>query len=150
NPPIGGLQRRRLEPCWVLRLQRSQAVMPAGSLGRRVSLRNSWGLSITHGGNEMRKINVLTFLTLDGVMQGPGGPEEDTSGGFGHGGWSVGYFDEFVGEEMTKEMGDQFDLLLGRRTYDIFASFWPHSDDAFAAPINNATKYVATHRPIST
>jgi dihydrofolate reductase len=100
-------------------------------------------------GEPMRKIHVLTFLTMDGVMQGPGAPEEDTSEGFTRGGWSVGYFDDFVGKEMASEMGNEFDLLLGRRTYDIFASHWPHVDDPFAAPINNATKYVATNRPIS-
>jgi dihydrofolate reductase len=97
----------------------------------------------------MRKINVLTFMSLDGVMQGPGGPEEDTSGGFRHGGWTVGYFDEFVGQEMTKEMGHQFDLLLGRRTYDIFASLWPHATHPQADLINRAIKYVATNRPVS-
>ena len=96
----------------------------------------------------MRKVNVLTFVSLDGVMQGPGGPEEDTSGGFRRGGWTVGYFDETVGQEMAKQMGGKFDLLLGRRTYDIFASYWPHSKDPFAKPINDATKYVATNRPL--
>lgn len=69
----------------------------------------------------MRKIHVLTFTTLDGVMQAPGGLEEDTSGGFRHGGWLVGYFDDFLGQQMAKQMGSEFDLLLGRRTYDIFA-----------------------------
>lgn len=97
----------------------------------------------------MRKINVLTFLTLDGVMQAPGGPEEDTSGGFGRGGWSVGYFDDAVGKEMGEQMGRPFDLLLGRRTYDIFASYWPTSTDPGAEPLNEATKYVATHRPLA-
>jgi len=97
----------------------------------------------------MRKISVLTFVSLDGVMQGPGAPEEDTSGGFRHGGWTVGYFDDFVGQEMARQMGHKFDLLLGRRTYDIFASYWPHSNDPGAAPINNATKYVATNRPLT-
>jgi dihydrofolate reductase len=98
----------------------------------------------------MRKINVLTFVTMDGVMQGPGGPEEDTSNGFNRGGWSVGYFDEFVGQEMAKQMGPGFDLLLGRRTYDIFASYWPRSTDPGAELINKAAKYVATNRPLST
>ena len=98
----------------------------------------------------MRKIYVLTFVTMDGVMQGPGGPEEDTSGGFRHGGWTVGYFDDFVAQEMGREMGHKFDLLLGRRTYDIFASYWPHVKGPVADPINNATKYVATHRPLTT
>jgi dihydrofolate reductase len=96
----------------------------------------------------MRKINVLTFLTMDGVMQGPGGPEEDTSNGFDRGGWSVGYFDEVVGAEMGKQMGGKFDLLLGRRTYEIFKAHWPHAKDPIADVINNATKYVATNRPV--
>src|SRR5262245_32401989 len=77
----------------------------------------------------MRKLNVLTFVSLDGVMQAPGGPEEDSSNGFRHGGWSVGYFDEAVGNEMTAQMGHRFDLVLGRRTYDIFAAYWPQSKD---------------------
>ena len=98
----------------------------------------------------MRKINVLTFLTMDGVMQGPGGPEEDTSNGFNRGGWSVGYFDEAVGKEMGKQMGEKFDLLLGRRTYEIFKSFWPQQKDPTGDAINSATKYVATNRPVGT
>ena len=98
----------------------------------------------------MRKINVLTFLTMDGVMQGPGGPEEDTSNGFNRGGWSVGYFDEAVGKEMGKQMGEKFDLLLGRRTYEIFKSFWPQQKDPTGDAINGATKYVATNRPVGT
>lgn len=97
----------------------------------------------------MRKINVLTFVSMDGVMQGPGGPEEDTGGGFTRGGWSVGYFDEAVGQEMAEEMGHDFDLLLGRRTYEIFASYWPHSTDPGANLINDAKKYVATNRPLT-
>ena len=96
----------------------------------------------------MRKINVLTFMTMDGVMQGPGGPEEDTSNGFNRGGWSVGYFDEAVGQEMGKQMGGKFDLLLGRRTYEIFKAHWPQSKDPIADVINNAAKYVATNRPL--
>jgi len=98
----------------------------------------------------MRKINVLTFVTMDGVMQGPGGPEEDTSNGFNRGGWSVGYFDEAVGKEMGKQMGEKFDLLLGRRTYEIFKSFWPQQKDPTGDAINGATKYVATNRPVGT
>jgi len=97
----------------------------------------------------MRKIYVLTFLTMDGVMQAPGGPEEDKSEGFHHGGWSVGYFDDFVGQEMAKQMGHKFDLLLGRRTYDIFAGYWPQVKGDIGDPINNATKYVATNRPLT-
>lgn len=91
----------------------------------------------------MRKIIVLTFLSLDGVMQAPGGPEEDTSGGFAYGGWTVPYFDEFLGTVMGGQMGKPFDLLLGRKTFEIFAAYWPdHHDDA--PGINNATKYVAS------
>lgn len=96
----------------------------------------------------MRKLAVLTFVSLDGVMQAPGAPEEDTGGGFSHGGWSVGYFDDLLDEEMTQELSHPFDLLLGRRTYDIFASYWPHADGPAAKPLNDATKYVATHRPL--
>jgi len=92
----------------------------------------------------MRKIIVLTFLTIDGVMQAPGGPEEDTSGGFTYGGWTVPYFDEFLGEVMGEQMGRPFDLLLGRKTFEVFASYWPHHEDE-GAGINAATKYVASH-----
>lgn len=91
----------------------------------------------------MRKILVLTFLTLDGVMQAPGAPEEDTSGGFNYGGWTVPYFDEFLGQVMAEQMEKPFDLLLGRKTFEIFASYWPdHPEEG--AGINKATKYVAS------
>ena len=93
----------------------------------------------------MRKLIVSTFLTLDGVMQAPGGPEEDDSGGFAHGGWSVNYWDEQMGQVMGEAMSRPFDLVLGRKTYDIFAAYWPHAtDDAGAKPLNDATKYVAS------
>ena len=92
----------------------------------------------------MRKIIVLSFITLDGVMQGPGGPTEDTSGNFTLGGWTVPYFDKFLGNIMTEQMGHPFDLLLGRKTFEIFASYWPHHDDE-GAGINKATKYVASN-----
>lgn len=72
----------------------------------------------------MRKIIVLSFITLDGVMQAPGGPEEDTSGDFKYGGWTAPYFDEAAGEVMAKQMRPA-DLLLGRKTFDIFAGYWP-------------------------
>ena len=97
----------------------------------------------------MRKLIVLSFITLDGVMQAPGGPEEDTAGGFRLGGWSAGYFDDKVGKVMDEQLGRPFDLLLGRRTYDIFAAFWPKQNDETAHAINGATKYVVTHRPVS-
>ena len=90
----------------------------------------------------MRKIIVLTFISLDGVMQAPGGPEEDTSGGFAYGGWTFPYFDEFGGNEMGKQMGKPFDLLLGRKTFEIFAGYWPEHNDEIGKPINDATKYV--------
>ncbi len=95
----------------------------------------------------MRKINALLFITLDGVIQAPGGPEEDTSGGFKYGGWTVPYFDDFSGEVMSKQMAKPFDLLLGKKTYDIFASYWPKHNDHVGAPLNKAHKYVATHTP---
>ena len=92
----------------------------------------------------MRKIIVLTFLTLDGVMQAPGGPGEDDSGGFTYGGWTVPYFDEFLGKVMTEQMSKPFDLLLGRKTFEIFASYWPYHEDE-GSGINNATKYVVSN-----
>jgi dihydrofolate reductase len=92
----------------------------------------------------MRKIIVLTFLTLDGIMQGPGGPAEDTSGNFTLGGWTVPYFDEFLGNVMTEQMSQPFDLLLGRKTFEIFASYWPQHEEE-GAGINKATKYVASN-----
>jgi dihydrofolate reductase len=92
----------------------------------------------------MRKIIVLTFITLDGVMQGPGGPTEDTSGNFTHGGWTVPYFDDFLGQVMTEQMGKPFDLLLGRKTFEVFASYWPQHPEE-GAGINKATKYVASN-----
>jgi dihydrofolate reductase len=92
----------------------------------------------------MRKLIVLTFMTMDGVMHGPGGPEEDESGGFSYGGWSVPYFDEALGETMGQQMSKPFDLLLGRKTFEIFASYWPdHADEG--PEINNATKYVVSN-----
>jgi dihydrofolate reductase len=92
----------------------------------------------------MRKIIVLTFVSLDGVMQAPGGPEEDPEGGFQYGGWTVPYFDDFLGEEMGRQLGRPFDLLLGRKTFEIFASYWPdHPEEG--AEINAATKYVASN-----
>src|SRR5579859_3300113 len=95
----------------------------------------------------MRKIIVLTFITLDGVMQAPGGPEEDPAGGFTSGGWTVPYFDDFLGQTMTEQMSKPFDLLLGRKTYELFASYWPHHPEE-GAGLNNATKYVASHAPM--
>jgi dihydrofolate reductase len=92
----------------------------------------------------MRKLVVNTFVSLDGIMQAPGGPEEDPSGGFEHGGWTVPFWDDRLSESMGRFMGKPFDLVLGRKTYEIFAAHWPHSDDPGAAELNRATKYVAS------
>lgn len=92
----------------------------------------------------MRKIIVLSFISLDGVMQAPGGPEEDTSSDFKYGGWTVPLSDEFSGKEMLKQMGHPFDLLLGRKTYDIFAAYWPKETGPIADPFNKTKKYVAS------
>ena len=93
----------------------------------------------------MRKLIVSTFLTLDGVMQAPGGPGEDDDAGFAHGGWSVNYWDELMGQVMGEAMSTPFDLVLGRRTYDIFAAHWPRAtEEDGAKPLNDATKYVAS------
>ncbi len=94
----------------------------------------------------MRKLIVLTFVSMDGVMQGPGGPEEDASGNFENGGWSVGYWDDTLAATMGEQMGHEFHLLLGRRTYDVFEAAWPKMDPN--SPINSARKYVVTHRDV--
>jgi len=96
----------------------------------------------------LRRLIVLSFVTLDGVMQAPGGPNEDTTGDFKYGGWTVPFFDEFSVKVMGEQMGHPFDLLLGRKTYDIFAGYWPyHNDpkDPVGSGINKATKFVASH-----
>ena len=93
----------------------------------------------------MRKLVVSTFVSLDGVVQAPGGPEEDPTGGFALGGWTVPYFDQSVGEFMDGLMGHPFDLVLGRKTYDIFAGYWPTaSEEEGAKPLNDAVKHVAS------
>lgn len=99
----------------------------------------------------MRKVIAATFVSLDGVMQGPGGPEEDDSGSFRYGGWTVPYFDEAVGAAMGELFSRPFALLIGRRTYDIFAAHWPRAEDGpdadLARMFNAADKYVATRSP---
>jgi dihydrofolate reductase len=92
----------------------------------------------------VRRLIVSTFLTLDGVMQAPGGPEEDPTGGFSHGGWSVNYFDDLMMERMGESMAKPFDLVLGRKTYEIFAAHWPHADDPMGDALTAATKHVAS------
>lgn len=98
----------------------------------------------------MRRIRIIEHISLDGVVQAPGGPDEDRDGDFVHGGWVVPHSDPAVGEAIDAAHGKHFDLLLGRRTYDIFASYWPKIDNnPMADNLNAATKYVATHRPDS-
>jgi len=93
----------------------------------------------------MRRLITTTFVTLDGVMQAPGGPEEDPSNGFAYGGWQAPFSDEATGEFIGETMSTPFDLLLGRKTYDIFAGYWPlHVDDPVGAAFQKATKYVAS------
>lgn len=92
----------------------------------------------------MRKLNVLEFVSLDGVIQGPGGPGEDTSGGFAYGGWTHPHGDPIFSAVMKKQMGVQCDLLLGRKTFDIWAAFWPQHADIWPA-VKTATKYVASN-----
>jgi dihydrofolate reductase len=93
----------------------------------------------------MRKLVVLSFITLDGVMQAPGGPEEDPTGGFKYGGWVAGYWDDFMGRVLDEQMSKSFDLLLGRRTYEIFAAHWSYiKNDPIADKFNAAQKYVVS------
>jgi dihydrofolate reductase len=98
----------------------------------------------------MRKLTIIEHISLDGVIQSPGGPDEDRDDGFEHGGWAAPYEDALIGEAIVAAHGKAFDLLLGRRTYDIWSAYWP---DAASSPmadsLNAATKYVATHRPDS-
>ncbi len=96
----------------------------------------------------MRKIITITFVTLDGVMQAPGGPEEDTSNGFKYGGWQAGVpMDEMMGSALSGIMNAPFELLLGKTTYNIFASYWPtaKTDNEVAVPFNSTRKYVVSH-----
>lgn len=95
----------------------------------------------------MRKLIAAFFASLDGIIQAPGGPEEDPTGGFAYGGWSFHHWDGAMEEFMGEGFGTPFDLLLGRRTYDIFAAHWPFTEDGPAALFNSITKYVATSSP---
>lgn len=92
----------------------------------------------------MRNVVVLEHISLDGVIQAPGGPEEDTSGGFTHGGWIGAYADEIVGTALRRQMNSSFDLLVGRKTFEIWEPYWPQHADAWPN-VNAATKYVASN-----
>jgi dihydrofolate reductase len=92
----------------------------------------------------MRKIIAITQVTVDGIMQGPGGPEEDPSSGFTDGGWAMPFGDAVLGQALDETIAGKFDMLLGRRTYEIFAGYWPHQDNSIAKAFNKATKYVVT------
>ena len=92
----------------------------------------------------MRKVIVLEHISLDGVIQAGGAPEEDTSGGFAYGGWQAPYSDEVLGTVMNRQMNMPFDLLLGRKTFEIWAPYWPHHADIWPG-VNTATKYVASN-----
>ena len=96
----------------------------------------------------MRKVIVLEQISLDGVIQAPGGPEEDTSGGFKYGGWVAPHFDESLRTVLESKMNLPFDLLLGRKTFEIWASYWPHHGDAWPG-VNPAVKYVASNSLMS-
>src|SRR5678815_4279623 len=92
----------------------------------------------------MRKVLATAFVSLDGVMQAPGGPEEDPTGGFKFGGWTAPYWDDAIGQVMGGIFNVPYELLLGRKTYEIFNAHWPHAkDDPFADALNNVRKYVA-------
>lgn len=92
----------------------------------------------------MRKVIVLEHISLDGVIQAPGGPDEDTSGGFAYGGWIAPYSDAMLGTLLRRKMNLPFDLLLGRKTFEIWATYWPHHADVWPG-VNTATKYVASN-----
>ena len=97
----------------------------------------------------MRRIVGAAFCTLDGVIQGPGGPSEDTTGGFRYSGWLPPVGDDAIDQKIGELFGRPFDLLLGRRTYEIFAAYWPYAPDEMAQirdPFDDCTKYVVTHR----
>ncbi|HEY6917653.1 MAG TPA: dihydrofolate reductase family protein [Tabrizicola sp.] len=97
----------------------------------------------------MRKVRIIEHISLDGVIQGPGGPEEDRENGFDHGGWAFPHHGEETGAAIVAAQGEGYDLLLGRRTYDIFAGYWPKQAGPMADSLNGAKKFVATHRPES-
>jgi dihydrofolate reductase len=105
---------------------------------------NPNGFPATIGERMARNIIAIIQLTVDGVMQAPGGPEEDPTNGFAHGGWAMPFGDEVLTQEIDETIGGEFDMLLGRRTYQIFAGYWPKQSGSIAKAFNKATKYVVT------
>jgi dihydrofolate reductase len=95
----------------------------------------------------MRRLTILEYISLDGVVQAPGGPDEDRDGGFAHGGWSAPFDDPVLDDTISAVHGAPFDLVLGRRTYDIWSAHWPNAAGPLAEGMNAATKFVTTHRP---
>ncbi len=95
----------------------------------------------------MRRIIAITQVSVDGVMQAPGGRGEDPSNGFAHEGWAMPHSDEILRQVIGETIADEFDMLLGRRTYDIFAGYWPHQNNLIATAFNKATKYVVSRHP---
>jgi dihydrofolate reductase len=99
--------------------------------------------------NGMRKIIVTTFQTMDGVLQAPGAPNEDTTNGFRYGGWQFPFWgDDKMGEVLQRILSAPYDLLLGRRTYEIFAAHWPYQDDEIGKKFNSIKKYVVATTPV--
>ena len=98
----------------------------------------------------MRNVHAAAFVSLDGVMQAPGGPEEDPTGGFQLGGWTFNYWDDLIGDVMDGIFSQPYELLLGRRTYEIFAAHWPYQNDEIAEKFNRINKYVVATTPIDT
>src|SRR5204863_8006938 len=97
-----------------------------------------------HGRGIMRKIIAITQVTVDGVMQAPGGPEEDPRNGFTHGGWAMPFGDDALNQVIGETIAGEFDMLLGRRTYELFAAYWPGHSGPIAKPFSKATKDVVT------
>src|SRR5690606_4994807 len=139
--PSSGHRVRQPSNCRALTLESACCAASSAARRRRRA-------QVPKRGMGMRKVVTGAFVSLDGVMQAPGGPEEDPTGGFAFGGWVWPYADEAFGQAIDRLFGERFDLLLGRKTYEIFAAHWPYAEggehDSIARLFNAATKYVAT------